>query len=76
MWRPGGATGARRGLRTRLGPIVAYAQTSRAKIRMTMTSMKTGRSAISPPQSGMTNWDAKLRRLLQICSITVARTFP
>ena len=28
--------------------------------------MKTGRSAISPPQSGMTNWDAKLRRLVQI----------
>ena len=31
--------------------------------------MKTGRSEISPPQSGMTNWDAKLRRSVQICSI-------
>ena len=66
MWMPSGVRGSMRAFRD--GPAAARASRRNWSKMTTKTSAKTatGSSAISPPQSGMTNWDVKSRMLVQI----------
>jgi hypothetical protein len=61
MCTPAGARGSTRCLPRRAG--CARASRQNVTISTTMTSAKiaTGRSAINPPQSGITNWAVKSR---------------
>src|SRR4051794_35962091 len=61
MWIPAGVFGAIRPGRRRRALMPRYRASVSRKKRITTTPMKTGRSAITEPQSGITNWDVMSR---------------
>ncbi len=69
MWMPGGATGLTRPPPRRVGPAVAKRAIRERKKSATSAARPIGSSAISAPQSGMTNWAVRSRIASQICSI-------
>ena len=69
MWTPAGGTGLTLAGRIRFGPAPAHATATRTKNATTTTAMKTGRSEMREPQSGMTNCEVNSRIAFQIWSI-------
>ena len=65
MWTPTGGRGWMRAFPRRAGAARAIRQNWITMTTRTSAKIATGSSAISPPQSGMTNWDMNSRMLVQ-----------